>query len=116
MPILAANCDHRPAPHPAALTGCDFFVQMRRLIVYTRVGDLYLYVVGCGPLVDELVLSELLSSFVAVMLPCSPASARRPAPRLVRQIIFTRERGTRLRVRSRDECDSDVVACRFCEI
>ena len=37
-----------------------------RMIVFTIIADLVVYVVGCGHLVDELVLSQLLSSFVAV--------------------------------------------------
>ena len=37
-----------------------------RMIVFTIIADLVIYVVGCGHLVDELVLSQLLSSFVAV--------------------------------------------------
>ena len=34
--------------------------------MFTIIADLVVYVVGCGHLVDELVLSQLLSSFVAV--------------------------------------------------
>ena len=37
-----------------------------RLVVFTRVSDLMIYIIGSGVLVDELVLSELLSAFIAV--------------------------------------------------
>lgn len=38
-----------------------------KLIVYTRIADLVIYIVGAGALVDELVLSEFLTSFLVVM-------------------------------------------------
>ena len=38
-----------------------------KLIAFTRIADLVIYIVGAGELVDELVLSEFLTSFVTVM-------------------------------------------------
>ena len=57
------------ASTPSKCTNC-----LCSMVVFTRLADMRMYIVGCAS-ADELVLSELLSSLIAVMPRCLPPHA-----------------------------------------